>query len=120
MVVFDTNIFIYVGTDRLDASAIEGIDACYASITAIEALGYHKITAAEERKLARILDAYQAIDLSTTIIERAVLLRQNKKMSLGDAIVAATAIEQGYELWTVNTKDFSHIAELKLFNPLRK
>jgi predicted nucleic acid-binding protein len=39
-------------------------------------------------------------------------------MSLGDAIVAATAIENNCELWTANTGDFKHIEGLKLVNPL--
>jgi len=33
-------------------------------------------------------------------------------------VVAATAIEQGGNLWTANTKDFVGIEGLKIFNPL--
>ena len=119
MVVFDTNIFIYVGAGKLKRSAVEKVDACYASITRIEALGYHKITAAEERLLSAILDAYVEIELSEPVIERAIALRQAKNLSLADAIVAATAIEQNCELWTANSADFRDIPELRLHNPLK-
>lgn len=119
MVIFDTNIFIYAGMGRLKLSKIADIDAGYASITVIETLGFHEITSVEQRKLMQILEAYQMIDLSESIIHRAVSLRQDKRMSLGDAIVAATALEQDIPLWTVNTRDFSHIEELKLVDPLQ-
>ncbi len=39
-------------------------------------------------------------------------------MTLGDAIIAATALVRGYELWTANTEDFSHVEGLRLKNPL--
>lgn len=118
MVVFDTNIFIYAGLGKIGISKLDGIEACYASISIIETLGFHEITSVEQRKLMQILDAYQIIDLSQTIILRAVSLRQDNKMSLGDAIIAATALEQDCALWTVNTRDFSHIEALELVNPM--
>lgn len=118
MVVFDSNIFIYAGNGTIDLSSLQGIEVCYASISVIEALGYQDITAAEQRALQRIFNAYQSMELSPSIIERAVALRQSKKMSLGDAIVAATALDYDLDLWTANTDDFKHIEGLKLVNPL--
>jgi predicted nucleic acid-binding protein len=97
-----------------------GVEACYASITVIETLGFHEITSVEQRKLTQILEAYQMIDLSESIIKRAVTLRQDRKMSLGDSIIAATALENSLTLWTANTKDFTHIHGLNIFNPLIK
>ena len=120
MVVFDTNIFIYAGVGKLNLSRIDGVEACYASITVIETLGFHEITSVEQRKLTQILEAYQMIDLSESIIQRAVALRQDRKMSLGDSIIAATALERSLTLWTANTKDFAHIHGLNMFNPLAK
>ena len=119
MVIFDTNIFIYAGNGSIDISKFEGLEACYASISVIEALGFQQITAAEQRALQRLFEAYENVDLSQSIIEQAVKLRQDRKMSLGDAIVAATALEHDLTLWTANTDDFQHIEGLKLLNPLR-
>lgn len=118
MVIFDSNVFIYASNGTIKLSKFEGIEVCYASISAIETLGFHEITAAEQRALQNIFNVYQSIELTPSIIERAIALRQNKKMSLGDAIVAATALDNGLELWTANTDDFKHIAGLKLLNPL--
>jgi predicted nucleic acid-binding protein len=58
------------------------------------------------------------IPLTDLIVERAIKLRQDKRMSLGDAIVAATALENNSQLWTSNTNDFKHIEGLKLLDPL--
>ncbi len=118
MVLFDTNVFIYLGLGQIHLSKIDGIEACYASITKIETLGFQEITSVEQRKLNQILDAYPMIGLTESIIQRAIELRQDKKMSLGDAIIAGTALEQNCALWTANTRDFSHIEGLKLYDPL--
>lgn len=120
MVLFDSNIFIYAGLDKLSLSKIDGVEASYASITVIEILGFHEITSVEQRKLTQILEAYRMVNLSESIIQRAVLLRQDKKMSLGDSIVAATALENELTLWTANVEDFAHIDGLDIFNPMIK
>jgi predicted nucleic acid-binding protein len=39
-------------------------------------------------------------------------------MTLGDAIVAGTAVEHGRVLVTHNTEDFRWISEIKLLDPL--
>jgi predicted nucleic acid-binding protein len=40
-------------------------------------------------------------------------------VSLGDALIAATALEQGLPLVTRNTDDFKWIAGLQLVNPFK-
>jgi toxin FitB len=49
--------------------------------------------------------------LTSAVIERAVKLQQVKSMSLGDAIVAATALKNNCQLVAANIGDFSHINE---------
>lgn len=39
-------------------------------------------------------------------------------MSIGDAIIAASASQYKLILMTANTKDFNHIEKLKLIDPL--
>jgi len=39
-------------------------------------------------------------------------------MSLGDAIIAGTALEHGLTLVTANVKDFQWIPNLKVINPV--
>ena len=120
MFLLDINIFVYLSNGTLQCSLVQDIDIAYASITKIEALGYNEITAAEQDYLAQLFNECQQYDLSETIIELAIKLRLRKKMSLGDAIIAATALVYGLELWTANTKDFAGIEGLKLHNPLPK
>lgn len=119
MLCFDTNIIIYLGNQTLDESVISKEPICYASATLIEALGYPDILAAEEQRIKELFDTMVEIPLSVSIIQTAVQLRQLKRMSLGDAIVAATALENNCVLWTANVEDFAHIDGLRLHNPLK-
>ena len=118
MICFDTNIIIYIANRTLEESIIQNEPIIYASILRIEALGYQNIRSIEEQRIKELLATITEIPLTEPIIENAVRLRQQKKMSLGDAIVAATALENDGELWTANTDDFAGIDNLKLFNPL--
>ena len=49
---------------------------------------------------------------------RAVTLRQSRRMSLGNAIIAATALRHNLPLATHNTADFRWIGGLQLVDPL--
>lgn len=41
-------------------------------------------------------------------------------MSLGDVLIAATALDHGLQLATANTKDFLWIDDLRVINPINK
>jgi len=119
MIVLDTNIFIYLANGRLTVQKLAKDDLAFPSITKIEALGYSHITVAEQSYLEALFAECQQLDLNEAIVQRAIRLRQQMKMSLGDAIVAATALEHDSELWTANEEDFARVEGLKLRNPLR-
>ncbi len=53
-----------------------------------------------------------------SVVARAVAVRQVRKISLGDALVAATALVFGRELPTHNMKDFADVPELVVSDPL--
>jgi hypothetical protein len=118
MICFDTSIIIYIGNGTLNEEIIGSDPICYASITFIEALGYSEILSAEEQRITKFLATITEISLSETIIRTATRLRQLNKMTLGDSIIAATALENGKVLWTANIDDFKHIEGLELINPL--
>lgn len=118
MICFDTNIIIYIVNDKFGSELITKEPAAYASITTIEALGYSDIRAVEERRIRELLATLVEAPLTQEIIENAVRLRQLKKMSLGDAIIAATALVYDATLWTANEADFSHVEGLRLHNPV--
>ena len=59
----------------------------------------------------------QALPLSQAVLDQAVALRQQRKVSLGDALVAGTALVHGLTLVTRNVQDFQWIQGLSLLNP---
>lgn len=83
-------------------------------VSKIEVLGFHKLTEFERDNFQLFFDAIATLRLSDEIVNEAIILRQNKKMSLGDAIIAATAIHKKTPLLTNNTDDFKHIEGLEL------
>jgi len=120
MILLDTNIFIYIAAGKLERQVVASYDIAHASIAIIEALGFPDIQANEHLILKSLFEESYSIALSDSIIERAIMLRQLKKMSLGDVIVAATALENDLALWTANIKDFQHIEGLTLIDPTRQ
>ena len=107
--LLDTNILIYACQPCGDwlSPWTAHADASIASVTQIEALGYPGPTPQEETALL-------------SVIQQAIKLRQQKKMKLGDAIIAATALEYEIPLITRNEDDFKHIDGLDLRNPFTK
>ena len=65
-------------------------------------------------------DFFSPIDVlpvNEAIANTAIKLKQKNKLTLGDAIIAATAIENKFKLITRNNKDFDKIKTLKVNNP---
>jgi predicted nucleic acid-binding protein len=118
MVILDSNILIYLANRSLDRSSVAGVDIGFASITKIETLGYHKILVQEQYIILALMNEARLFPLTDAVIDQAVVLRQIRNIGLGDAIIAATALVEGIELWTANTTDFEGIRGLKLHNPI--
>jgi len=117
--ILDTNIVIYAcqpGGEWL-APWTTHPDAAIASVTRIEALGFAGISTEEENAILDFIHSSPIYALDDEVIEQAIHLRQQKKMKLGDAIIAATAVAYGIPLVTRNEDDFKHIAGLNLRNP---
>jgi predicted nucleic acid-binding protein len=66
----------------------------------------------------RLFSDLVLLEIDRPVLDRAVSLRQQKRMSLGDAIIAATAIAHDRVLVTRNVDDFKWITGLRLLNPL--
>jgi predicted nucleic acid-binding protein len=118
MICFDTNTVIYIANEIISGDGFGDELILYPSIVKIESLGYTNIRSVEEQRIRELLATLTEVPLTSSVIELAITLRQNKKMSLGDSIVAATALENDMQLWTANIEDFQHIDGLKLVNPL--
>ena len=87
-------------------------------ISRVEILGYHKLQEVEQTTLTELLDNLELVYLTPACYEIAIQLRQRQKLTLGDALIAATCLEQSCSLATVNLGDFAWIKELEIFNPL--
>jgi hypothetical protein len=117
--VLDTNILIYAtGPDgpRLQRWLADPA-AMVSVISRIETLGFPRITPEEQNALAAMLGNLPELALTELVVASAISLRQQQKMGLGDAIIAATALVHGVPLVTRNTQDFHHVAGLRLINP---
>lgn len=88
-----------------------------ASVTRAEALGFAGISSEEETAILDFLQTNPIYALDGEVIQQAIRLRQQKKMKLGDAIIAATAVVYDIPLVTRNVDDFKHIPGLDLRNP---
>ena len=117
--LLDSNIIIYAskpGNEFL-REAIRN-ELCFISIVSkIEVLGYHKLADAEFQKLVTLFENAHVIKLSDNITTRAIEVRKAHNLSLGDSIIAATALENKLTLSTRNIKDFDKVEGLHLNNP---
>ncbi len=118
--ILDSNLIIYAarpeypGLRRLIAAHAPAVSA----VSVVEVLGYHKLSPAERAHFEAFFAAAAVLPLSDSVVARAVSVRQARKMSLGDALVAATALVFGRQLLTHNLKDFAGVPGLVVSDPL--
>ena len=123
MILLDSNILIYCYQERygslrdflFDADNIPGIS----SITILEVLGFLNISKEEEIYYNTALTLSHLFGIDDKVIEIATLLKQKKQMSIGDSIIASTALLNNCTLYTRNVKDFKQIEGLKVINPIK-
>lgn len=87
------------------------------ALSYLEVLGYHQLSNDDKIYFEEFFKAAEILPVSQAVIEQAVRLKQNKKMSLGDAIIAGTALVYNLTIVTRNINDFRWINDLKLLNP---
>ena len=118
--VIDSNIAIYASQPQHLALRLflDSISWSASIVSYIEALGYQRLTAEAERHITDFFRGGLILPLSDTVAQQAVALRQQRRMGLGDAIIAATAMVHDLALVTHNTEDFRWINELQLLDPL--
>jgi len=120
MVLADSNILIYATQPehaKLRQWLLDTLPKI-SIISRVEILGYHKLQGVEQAALTELLDNLELVYLTPACYEIAIQLRQRQKLTLGDALIAATCLEQGCTLATANIGDFGWVEELKAFNPL--
>lgn len=114
--LLDSNIIIYAIKPEYEnvRDFIAENPVAVSAISYLEVLGYHLISEREKALLEGFFSLIEVIPISSEIISKAKELKQIRKMSLGDSIIAATAIVRNDILVTHNTEDFKWIDELKI------
>jgi hypothetical protein len=120
MKLIDSNILIYSSLEEFSylKDYIEPVNFV-SEISILEVLGYHKITDEEKTYFTSVFAILKIIPLNRIIIDKAVELKQQIKLSIGDSIIAATALVLNLEVVTRNEYDFVSIETIKLFNPIK-
>jgi predicted nucleic acid-binding protein len=122
MRVFDSNILIYHLNDALPPLVSNQVEswitegAVISVMSRIEVLGYPQ-TADQLQQSMRLLAYFEEIPLHEPIVQQTITLRQQYRIRLPDALIAATALDCGFPLVTRNTQDFRTIHGLIILNP---
>lgn len=122
MRAFDSNILIYHLNDALPPSVLNQVEswitagAVISVMSRIEVLGYPQ-TADQLQQAMRLLAYVDEIPLHEPVVQRTITLRQQYRVRLPDALIAATALYVGFPLVTRNTQDFQRITDLIILNP---
>jgi predicted nucleic acid-binding protein len=121
--ILDTNTVIdYVG-DKLPQDSALTMDRLVdeelniSIIVKIETLGFN----GEESEIQRLKDFLSLSKIyyvDDVVADKTIFLRKKyRKLKLGDAIIAATALANNLTLISRNTKDFEDISGLTCINP---
>lgn len=124
MVLCDTNILIEFYKDNADIAGV------------LRKIGYAEIAvsvitqaelffgARDKRELGAIrrhLSLVTCLHIDEAVSKRFERLMENYSLShrlaIPDALIAATAIERGLPLYTLNVRDFRFVEEIQLFVP---
>ena len=120
--LIDSNIIIYFMNNELPQSSLPKIrmilkeSFVVSTISNVETLGWYNITEQEQTKLAAFLSNATVIYIDKLIEKKAIDIRQNKKMKLGDSIIASTALVNNLTIVTRNESDFYGLG-LIIYNP---
>ena len=118
--LLDSNIIIYAVSPDYDflIDWMAQQDPRVSVISKLEVLGYHQLSPEQFTWFTHFFDQVPLLPISDTIIDSAVQLRQQRRVSLGDAIIAATALVYQETLVTRNVSDFQWVNGLNLLNPI--
>lgn len=124
MILCDTNILIELYRNNPDVvSVMRGIGLSNLAVSVIT-VGELYYGARDQRELTMLKKHLASLnqiavdeetsDITLTLLESYAL---SHRLSLPDAIIAATALRHSIELYTLNLKDFRYIDGLSIYKP---
>ncbi|MEW6285972.1 MAG: type II toxin-antitoxin system VapC family toxin [Chloroflexota bacterium] len=122
MILADSNLIIYAASGKYP-DLVEWFAEnrpVVSVITVVEVLGYHKLKTEEKEVLENLFAELSVVYPSVEIFLKAIELRQQRNISVSDALIAATALFHNLTLATHNTSDFDWVEGLQVVDPLEK
>jgi len=93
------------------------IEPSISVITHIELLSNKNIPPDEWKKIIDFIQIAAIYELTKEVVEKTIALRQNYKIKIPDAIIAATSLVHNQKLITRNISDFKNITGLTIIDP---
>jgi hypothetical protein len=116
--LIDSNVIIDLIGKKLPIKTINviALNSIFSSdVSRIEVLGFSNSIEEEESFISFFSDL-QILSLDEAVIQKSIQIRKQKRIKLGDAIIAATAMVHNLKLITRNVVDFNCIDDLELIN----
>jgi len=112
-VLIDTDVFI----DHLRGARRLTVGEDTVSYSVVTRCELYAGTKADETELNVLLAPFTELPVDRSIAERAGRLRRQTGTRIADALIAATALENGLSLVTRNVRDFKRVPGLQLHEP---
>lgn len=114
MMLLDSNVIIYAAQTPYEnlREWLKQQSYIISELSRLEVLGYHGLTEKESNFFSNFFNESVMIPISNEVVNNAIPLRRGHNMSIGDAIIAATAQIFDCEICTNNQKDFRNIPGL--------
>jgi len=121
MKLIDSNIIIYSALQQHAylRDIFKEDNTFVSEISLLEVLGFGSITDKQEKYFNAVFQMLNKIPVSSEIILNGILIRKKYKLSVGDSIIASSALTLDLELLTNNVSDFKKIDLIKISNPLK-
>lgn len=118
--LIDTNVVINVLDNQLPPTGrafVAALPPIISEVTRMELLGWPNATPAQLAPVQTFMQKAILLPINEAVILQTIAIRQSKKIKLGDAIIAATALVYDYTIVTRNTGDFNNITGLTVIDP---
>ena len=121
MILLDSNILIYAASDKHKSlrDLFKNPECSCSIISQLEVLGYPKITSEQSKFFEAMFQLMDILPITEELVKQAIVYRKKNNMSVGDAIIAATAKIFNATLYTNNEKDFINIKDISILNPVK-